>query len=432
MKRLLLVSAALLAAVPASAVTIAITGGRVATGAAEPIDGATVIIRDGRIAAVGRNLAIPAGAETIDASGKWVTPGLIAGMSEIGLVEVEAVNDTNDAAAKKSPYHAAIDIVPGLNPAATPVAVARVSGVTRAAVQPEVRDSIFGGQGALIGLGAGTGLVTRPRAFQYIELGADGAEAAGGSRPAAWLMLREAFAEAQRYARNPAGFESGRDRESLVTRADAAALVALVDGRMPAVIHVERAQDIVNVLGLTREYPRLRLILLGAREGWLVADKIAAAHVPVVTMGLMDLPDSFETLATTRSNVARLLAAGVKVGLGMTTDGTGAQPRNLPQQAGNLVAQGKLAGAQGLSWTQALAAMTKTNAEIFGLADTGSLEPGKRADVVVWDGDPLELSSAPVAVLIDGVAQPMRNRQTELRDRYLSLQRGELPQQYRP
>jgi imidazolonepropionase-like amidohydrolase len=431
-KRVALLTAALLAATPLAAETVAITGGRVATGTGEPIDGATVVINGGRITAVGRSVAVPAGARTIDATGKWVTPGLIAGMSEIGLIEVDAVADTNDTAAKKSPYHAAIDVVPGLNPAATPVAVARVSGVTRAAVQPEPRDSIFGGQGALIGLGAGTDLVTRPRAFQYIELGGDGAEAAGGSRPAAWLMLREALAEAQRYAHNPAGFDSGRDRESLVTRADAAALVPLVDGRMPAVIHVERAQDIVNVLGLTREYPKLRLILLGAREGWLVADKIAAAKAPVITMALMDLPDSFETLATTRSNVGRLLAAGVKVGLGMTTDGSGAQPRNLPQQAGNLVAQAKLPGAQGLTWSQALTAMTKTNAEIFGLADTGSLEPGKRADVVVWDGDPLELSSAPLAVYIDGVAQPMTNRQTQLRDRYLSLQRGNLPLQYKP
>jgi imidazolonepropionase-like amidohydrolase len=425
------VAFALLLATTASAETIAITGGKVATVAnTEPIDGATVVIRDGRIIEVGRGVAVPAGARVIDASGKWVTPGLIAGMSFIGLYEVDAVDETNDESARKGPWSAAIDIVPGLNPAATPISVARLGGVTRAAVQPDTAGSIFGGQGALIDLAANGTLVLRPRAFQYIELGEDGARAAGGSRPAAWLQLRNALQEAQRYARNPAGYTDGRDKESLVLRQDAAALVPLIDGTMPAVIHVERASDIVNVLALPREFPKLRIILIGAREGWMVADKIAAAKVPVITMALMDLPDAFETLASTRSNVGRLTAAGVLVGLGMTTDGTGNQPRNLPQQAGNAVAQGALPGGVGLTHAQALAAMTRNTAQIFGMTDTGTIEVGKRGDVVVWDGDPLELSSAPTAVLIGGVVQPTVSRQTLLRDRYLNLQHDQLPLAY--
>jgi imidazolonepropionase-like amidohydrolase len=114
----------------------------------------------------------------------------------------------------------------------------------------------------------------------------------------------------------------------------------------------------------------------------------------------------------------------------MTTDGTGNQPRNLPQQAGNAVAQGALPGGVGLTRAQALAAMTRNTAQIFGMTDTGTIEVGKRGDVVVWDGDPLELSSAPTTVLIGGAVQPMVSRQTLLRDRYLNLQHDQLPLAY--
>lgn len=422
--------AALLAA-PAAAATIAITGGTVATAVGETVIlNGTVIIRDGRIVAVGAGLAVPAGASIIDATGRYVTPGIVSAMSNLGIVEVAAVNPTNDTSARGTPFSAAIDVAPAINPRATPIAINRLGGVTRAVVGPEAAGEIFGGQGAIISLAASGDTLVRPRAFQFIELGEAGALVAGGSRPAAWLNLRNGLAEAQRYARNPAAFDSGRDRGSLIKRIDAAALVAVVEGREPAVIHVERASDIVAVLGLRSEFPRLRIILIGAREGWMVADRIAAAKVPVVTLTLFDLPDQFETLASTRSNVGRLVAAGVTVGLGTVGGDSGAQPRNLPYLAGNAVAQARVPGGVGLTRGEALATITRAPAVIFGMTDVGTLEVGKRGDVVVWDGDPFELTSAPVAVLIDGVPQPMTSRQTQLRDRYRDLTPGDLPLQY--
>jgi imidazolonepropionase-like amidohydrolase len=430
MKRLSLIFATLLASASANAATIAITGGTVETAAGAPISNGTVIIRDGRIVAVGQGIAVPAGATIIDASGKVVTPGIVTGMSTLGITEVEGVRQTDDSGARTSPFSAALDVSPAINPASPPIAIDRAGGVTRAVVGPGATTEIFGGQGAIISLAASGDILLRPRAFQFIELGEDGARAAGGSRPAAWLNLRNGFAEAQRYARNPVAFESGRERDSLIKRLDAAALVPVVEGRVPAVIHVERASDIVAVLGLRREFPKLRIILIGAREAWLVADKIAAANVPVITLPLFDLPDSFETLASTRSNVGRLVAAGVKVGLGVFGGDSGSQPRNLPYFAGNAVAQAAVPGGVGLTHEQALAAITRVPAEIFGLDDLGTLAPGKRGDVVVWDGDPLELTSAPVAVLIDGVSQPLESRQTLLRDRYRDLAPGALPLQY--
>jgi imidazolonepropionase-like amidohydrolase len=430
MKRLSLLLAALLAT-SANAATIAITGGTVLTAVGETsIANGTVIVRDGRIVAVGPALAVPAGATVIDATGKFVTPGIITAMSTLGIVEVEGVRQTNDASARNTPFSAAIDVAPAINPSSPPLAIERQGGVTRAVVGPEISNEIFGGQGAIISLAATGDIVMERRAFQYIELGEDGARAAGGSRPAAWLNLKNGFAEAQRFARNPAAFDSGRDKDSLIKRLDAEALVAVVEGRVPAVVHAERASDIMAVLGLRAEFPKLRLILLGAREGWLVADKIAAAKVPVVTLSLFDLPDAFEALASTRSNVGRLVAAGVTVGFGIFGGNSGAQPRNLPYFAGNAVAQASVPGGVGLTRGQALAAITRAPAQIFGMTDLGTLEAGKRGDVVVWDGDPLELTSAPTTVLIDGVPQPMQSRQLQLRDRYRDLAPGALPKAY--
>jgi imidazolonepropionase-like amidohydrolase len=149
--------------------------------------------------------------------------------------------------------------------------------------------------------------------------------------------------------------------------------------------------------------------------------------VPVIASALADLPSSFEALAATQSNYGRMLRAGVDIALGEL----GGQPRNTKQSAGNLVALGDVPGASGLSWPEALAAMTSRPAEVMGMGDEfGSLRPGRRADVVIWDGDPLELDTAPVVMLIDGVEQPLENRQTRLRDRYRTLERGALPKAY--
>jgi imidazolonepropionase-like amidohydrolase len=263
-----------------------------------------------------------------------------------------------------------------------------------------------------------------------VELGERGAKTAGGSRAAAFAMFRASLREAQDYARNPAGYD-GRSRDSLLMRADAEALVPVLNGAQPLLVHVESARDILQVLALRQDFPRLRLVLVGAGEGWLVARQIAAAGVPVIAGGLGDLPEAFETLAATQSNVGRMVAAGVTVSLGMIGDFDALQLRVAPQQAGNLVALGRRPGATGLSWAQALRAITSAPAEVIGLGDKiGSLRAGRAGDVVIWDGDPLELMSAPVAVFIDGVRQPLENRQTRLRDRYMTPAPGALPKAY--
>lgn len=427
----LLLTAAAVLATPAAAQTLAITGGTVAIGdGSAPIPNGTVVMRDGRIVAAGANVAVPAGATTVDARGKWVAAGMVAGFSNLGLLDANGVEESNDERARNSPFHAAIDISVAINPQANPIANERSGGITRAIVAPETAGSIFAGQGAVIDLGSDAQPVTKPRAFQLVELGENGARGAGGSRPAAYAALKDMFAQAQDFRRAPASFD-GRSKDSLLTRADAEALLKVLDGAEPLVVHVDRASDILQVLTLPRAYPKLRLVLLGATEGWLVAREIAAAKVPVIAAALADLPSSFESLAATESNVGRLTAAGVATAISTVGANTAPGEHVLKQYAGNLVAITRVPGATGLDWGRAFATVTSLPAAALGMdGEIGSLRPGRRADVVIWDGDPLELSSAPVAVWIDGRQESLASRQRLLRDRYLKPSEGALPKAY--
>ena len=429
MKALLLAATALLAT-PAFAETIAITGGTVAIGDGSAPTPGTVVVRDGRVVAAGANVAIPAGARTVDATGKWVTPGIVAGFTRLGLVEVDAVDQTNDTAAGGSPYNASLDVTDAINPRVPSVAVSRAAGVTRAIVAPETAGSMFAGFGAVIDMGNDADAVTKPRAFQFVAFGEAGARIAGGSRVASFAAFRNALDEARAYARNPSGYD-GRSKDALLLRRDAEALLPVIDGRVPLYVHVESGPDILRVLGLRREFPAIKFVLVGVTEGWTVARQIAASGVPVIASALNDLPSSFEQLAATQSNIGRMKTAGVTVGIGMIDDNDTRQAQQSTQLAGNLVALTRVPGATGLSWGDAFAAITSKPAEIAGLGgEIGSLRAGRRADIVIWSGDPLELASGVEKVWIDGVEQNLSTRQTRLRDRYLKPQEGALPKAY--
>ena len=448
------------AAAPAGAQTIAITGGTVALGdGSEPIPNGMVVIRDGRVVAAGNvRMKLPADTKVIDATGKWVTPGIIAGFSRLGLADVDLGAAGADDTTAQGPFSAAIDVAPAINPRDTTVAVNRADGVTRALVAPSAGKSIFAGQGAVIDTGVDMDPITAPRKFQFVELGQAGAEKGGGSRTSAHVLFRNALREAaelRRYAapleashggapdargrpvvRNPNesrmyGPEARRSEDVLLTRFDAAALVPVLQGRQYLLVHSERASDILQVIDLKREFPSLRIVLVGASEGWLVADKIAASGIPVIASAVNDLPASFEEIAATQSNVGRMRAAGVNVAIGMIDDN---DTRNLfmeRQYAGNLVALQRVPGATGVSWGEALAMITSRPAQAIGMGgDIGSLAPGRRADFVIWSGDPLEGSSAAEQVYIDGVRQPLETHQTRLLERYRNLSRTSLPKAY--
>tara|TARA_R110000824_G_scaffold173363_4_gene351391 strand:- start:683 stop:1978 length:1296 start_codon:yes stop_codon:yes gene_type:complete len=429
MKRfvILLASAAALVAAPLAAQTTAITGGKVVIGdGSAPIEGGTVLIRNDRVVAAGANVTIPADARRIDATGKWVTPGIFAGFSRIGLVEVGAVTQTNDMNASGSPFSAALDVQYAINPFASAVAVNRAAGVTRAVVSPSTAGSIFAGYGAIVDLGQDENPITKARAFQFVELGETGHSRAGGSRSASHIHFRALLDEARTYARNPAAFDS-----DLLKASDAKALLPLINGSTKLLVHVESANDILKVLDLRKDFPALKMVLVGANEGWRVANHIAAAGVPVLASALSDLPYGFEDLSATQSNIGRMKDAGVKVAIGMINDNDAHQLRYSVQYAGNLVALTKVPRATGLTWDEAFAAISSVPAEIMDMGgQLGSLKAGRQADVVIWTGDPLELSTQVEKVIIDGVDQSLTNRQMRLRDRYSNPAPGALPKAY--
>lgn len=457
MKRLLTLAAigATALAAPVQAQDMAIVNATVVVGdGGEPIRGGTVVVRGGKVVAAGASVAVPAGIATIDAAGRWVTPGLVAAITDLGLLDVDAVGESNDYGKGSGPFGAALDAASAINPGAQPISVSRAGGVTRAAVVPAANDTIFAGQGAVIDLGSDPQAITRARAFQFVELGENGAEQAGGSRLTAQALLRNALREARDLGRRGgdplraanrrdpvttgddipvdprlAETDATRNDNVLLTRFDAAALIQVAAGRQPLFVHVERASDIRGVLALRLEFPALQLVIVGASEGWLAAADLAAAGIPVIAHGLNDLPAKFEQLAATQSNVGRMAAAGVKVAIGNLRDND--QPRYAPQYAGNLVALTRLPGATGLSWGKAFAAISLVPAEILGMGERfGSLRPGRAGDVVIWDGDPLEGTSGVLAVYIDGIEQPLVNHQTRLRDRYRTPNEGALPKAY--
>lgn len=419
-KILLSAAAAATLTLGAGAQNIAITNAKVWTGTdSGTLENANIYISNGEISGLGVNFAPPSGTELIDAEGNWVTPGIFSPFSRTGIVEVGAEDSTNDTNAAGSPFSVALRAADGFNPAATPVDVTRIEGVTRIAVAPSTGGSMIAGQGFLADTSGDADSISDDRAFVFIDLGEGGAGLAGGSRSAAWAALRGAFADARGY---PARFMAHNEGDTL-TRADAQAFGRAVRGQQLILISAHRASDLRLVMDLKQENPNLNLAIVGADEGWIVADELAAANIPVIVDPFQNLPASFSQLGATSKNAERLIAAGVPTAFSYLGD-NGHQARLVLQSAGN-------AAANGVGFDDAMAAMTTVPAAIFGVDNSGTIERGSTADLVIWDGDPLEITSAPVAVFIDGEVQSLESRQTKLRDRYLELDESEKPLAYK-
>ncbi len=390
--------------------TIAITGGTVYPVSGPKLASATVLIRDGRIAAVGANVAVPSDATRIDARGKWVTPGLIDGAGQLGLIEISAVPGTREGTLQGDTIAAAFNVGEGLNPASTLIPVTRIEGITTALAAPS--GNLVSGQAVLIDLDGATieQMVVKSPVGIVADLSESGKDDAGGSRAGIAARLRRVFRDALEYERRKTDFSRAQMRPLSASAADLEALLPVLHGRVFLIALANRRSDIETALRLAREF-KLKLILVGGAEGWEIAAQIAAAGVPVLLEPLDNIP-GYDSLGIRYENAALLAKAGVTVAL-LETDTH--KSRNLRQQAGNAV-------SYGMTWDQALRAVTLSPAEIFGVADRyGSLEPGKVANVVFWSGDPFEFTTGVEHVFIRGKEVPLTSRQTELFERYKKL-----------
>ena len=401
----------IVAAAGAAAQPIAIVGGKVYPVSGPPIENATVLMDNGTITAVGVNLTVPAGATRIDAKGKWVTPGLIHAASGLGLVEIGAVPDANDARAKGDRAVAAsFRAWEGLNADTVLWAPARNEGITSVVVAPAGR-SLIGGQGAIVDLSDGrrADIVRRAPVAMFGQLGfADGAGAS--ARGELVQRFRELVGDVRAFAGRRDAYDAGNSRDLSARRADLEAMIPVVEGGLPLVVAVDRAADIETALDLAREL-KLKLMILGGAEAWKVADRLAAEKVPVLTGALDNIPSSFATLGSRQENAGLLARAGVPLII-VGSPGEAFNVRNIRQEAGNAV-------AYGLTWDAALRAVTLTVAEQFGVADrVGSLQTGRDANVVVWSGDPFEFATAAEHVFVRGRSVKRPSRQDELTEKY--------------
>ena len=390
--------------------TIAITGGTVYPVSGPKVEHATVLIQNGRIAAVGTNVTIPADAARIDAAGKWVTPGFVDGGTQMGLVEIGAVPGTREAYVQNDTIAASFNVAEGMNPASTLIPVTRMEGITTVLAAPQ--GHLVSGQAVLIDLDGATieqMLVKSPVGI-VANFDENAKGEGGGSRAGVAERIRRVFNDALEYARRRAEYNRGAIQPLSASAADLEALLPVLRGQLPLIAVANRRSDIETALRIGREF-RLRVILAGGQEAWEIADAIARAGVPVLVEPLDNIP-TYDALGVRYENAAALVRAGVKVAL-LETDTHNA--RNLRQQAGNAV-------SYGMTWDQALRAVTLSPAEVFGVADRyGALDVGKVANVVVWSGDPFEFSTGVEHVIIRGREVPLRSRQTELFERYRTL-----------
>jgi imidazolonepropionase-like amidohydrolase len=390
-----------------AAAPLAIVDVRVEVGDGTVIDPATVIVDGGRILRVGPAVAVPADAERIDGKGKVLTPGLVSTNAQAGLIEVNQESFTFDARLRGGavPAFRAID---GYNPLSPRVAIDREQGVTTQILTP--LGELLYGQGFAVELSGS--LASREGARRVAMFGGFGGsarETAGGARGGVLLKLREIFDDVRFYRANRAAFDRANARPLALSRLHLEALIDVLDGRLPLVLDVDRAADIHALLAFAREQ-RVRVMVNGGAEAWTLASELAAARVPVILQPSSAEPYSFEALRARDDAPAILHAAGVPVILsaGPTDLGT----TRTRQEAG-------LAVAHGLPRAAAIGAITLAPARAFGIDnEVGTVQAGKRANLVLWSGDPLETSTHAELVLVGGERMSLATRFKALAERY--------------
>lgn len=373
-----------------------------------PVENATIIVTNGRITSVGANLAAPAGARVIDAQNRQVTPGLMRAATQLGLLEVGAAEETVDTSVRTGALGASFDVQYAINPNSTLIQLARADGLTRGITYPGGSAAApFAGTAALLRLDPSADILERAGVAVFVTIKNSSSKATGGSRAASWQLLRSALDDAKKALANKGTADT--------RTAEVKALEPVLSRKIPLVISTHRESDLRQAIRLADDY-QLRIIINGGDEAWRVAPELARARIPVIVDPQANLPASFDSIGARADNAALLYRAGVTVATNLFARGIHGN-----YNAGSSLREGAgLAAANGLPYAEALRSIITRPAEIWGLADHyGTIAAGKDADLVIWDGDPLEPSSSPSLVMINGKPISLATRQTELRDRYM-------------
>jgi imidazolonepropionase-like amidohydrolase len=378
-------------------------------GSAGVLQDGDILVRDGRIVSVATGLTAPGDAMVIEAQGRPVTPGFFAGITGLGMDEISAVDSSVDNSLSVDSMRPEFDVTTAFNPHSSAIPVTRIEGYTWTMLGAGRSGSIIAGQGQGASLDGSYQPFMGKRVL-FIDVGADASGQSGNSRAAQWMLLEQAMSEASE--------ELSWAPAPLLTVSGRKALLDFKSGGI-VVFNADRASDILQVIKFSRRHG-LNSVISGATEAWMVADQLAESGVPVLINAMSNLPDSFDEIGARLDNAALLNQAGVTLAFyGTETH----EARKLRQVAGNAV-------ANGLPYEAGLAAMTISPAIIFALGDDhGSIEENSVADLVIWSGDPLEVTAAADQVIIAGKPVEMVSRQTLLRDRYLQ-EDPEMPRAY--
>ena len=390
-----LVAAGLLASGAVSAQSLAIINATLHTSSDQGVlESASIVMNDGKITAI--NPSDVKADKIIDAKGQIVTPGFIATVNQLGLVEVGAVAGSRDAGEEK----AGIDFDASLafNPRSSLIPYARKGGVTRDLITPYGGDSIFAGLASVVDLSGSFESVNKKQAALVVHLG----ERSKGSRAFTLQTLINKLDEHQTKASKEA------KKDDAKPSAEDTVMAKVLKGDIPLLISVSRASDIVELIKVKQQFG-VNIVLNGAQDAVVVKDRIAKAGIPVIISAMDNLPGSFDSLHASLNNAGILEKAGVKILLTVGGDASH-NVYQLRYDAGNAV-------SYGMSQQGALKAMTSNVADVFGI-NAGSLEVGKAADVVMWSNDPFELSSHVNKMFINGVEVSTESRQDKLRERY--------------
>ena len=365
-------------------------------------DGVSVLIEGGIISGIGTDIS--AAADTvIDAGGAVVTPALFAGATSTGLVEVNAVRESADGSMKETKDNTVqveFDVRDAYSPLSSLVGVTRVEGFGYSLLSASGGQYSVAGRGSLVDFDGGFESFDG-RDVLFIDVGGYAADKVGGSRAGHWMMLEGIMADLKRRsAEREYLSQSGKNHLKNLTK----------NGVF--VFGANRAADIKKVISFSEKYG-LNSVIAGGREAWLLAEELASAGIAVMVNGLDNLPSNFDALGSRLDNAARLHAAGVQV---LFTSGETHNARKIRQGAGTAV-------AHGMPYDAALEAMTTAPSRIFG-SRSRSLEVGNRADLVIWSGDPLEVTSYATSVILDGEVTSMETRQSKLLERYLPEDAG--------
>ena len=406
--------------------TYAIRNAKIVTVTGATIDNGTVVIgADGKIQAVGANVSVPAGAQTIDATGLMVYPGMMDAGTSMGLSEIgQGANATVDVAETGS-FNPNAQAFYGINPHSAHIGVTRVVGITHVVSRPT--GGLISGQAALINLAGWTApemavvpklalVINLPRAgFAGRGFAAFLAQQQGGSAQDAQRARERQLDSIRTILRDADAYGKAMDayaKDKSIPRPDRdvvlAALVPAVRGEMPVIFPADRPGDIRAALDFARDM-KLKPIIMGGGDAVQVASLLKERDVPVILTGIMDLPSrEDDPYDVNFASAAKLAQAGVRFAI--ASGEGGAEARNLPYVAG-------MAAAFGLPKDVALKSVTLFPAQIFGVADRfGSIEVGKAANLVVTDGDLLEARTSTRYLFIDGRPVPLGTKHTVLNE----------------